>query len=170
MYHIIQAVLGAVLNRWRGSGYFGSKGLKQVIMGICISVILYLQGCCIIRSVLCGLMFIPLIAIGWGMVFDLGRGKFDPARWKGWYLILPKEQPDWTFKQKWIVDFCGLSIRGAMITAPIGLVSGHYLYCFVGFLMPVCYELSCRVYRKIGMEDHIALGELIFGSILLGLL
>ena len=165
IYKALLGLIFALLNRWRGWGKYGSKGLKQVIMGITLGTALYLSDVSIIRSVICGLIFIPLIAIGWGMVFDLGRGKFDPIRWKGWYLILPEEQPNWTFKQKWIVDFCGLSIRGAMITAPIGLISGNYMYSFVGFLMPVCYEIGYQL-RRLKIKDPTMIGELLFGFIL----
>lgn len=163
---LYQMILFAILNRWRGSGKFGSKGIKQVIMGMVLGLFLYMNDVSIVRAIICGLIFIPLIAMGWGMVFDLGRGTLDPKRWKGWYLILPMEQPDWTFKQKWIVDFCGLSLRGAMITIPIGLISGLYWYCFIGFLMPVCYEIGWQCKERLKIKDPIRIGELIFGGML----
>ena len=185
---ILQAIIGAILYRWRGSGkdpkvfwlnyLIKSKGPKQVIIGLTAGVILYLNGHSWLIALLSGLSIFLTIMPGWGPVFDMGR---NPNGWKDWEsrekgkwfeILTPlfgRETAEWSFMQRWCRDATGMLIRGSMISIPLAFLIGGWsmLICI---LMPVCYEISWQLKTKLGIREGTDIGEWLFGACLFAFL
>ena len=183
--HLIQAALGAVLNRWRGSSdpktfwlnyLFRSKTPKQFIMAFYYGYLIYLAYG-LTNSIISFVWFSVWIAVGWGLAFAMGNGGFiedHQERAKKWYYrwwihFFGVHDKSWTYEQRVFRDYIFMTVRGLVITAGPGLCTCNPVIAVSGAMMGPLYWLGWHIGKKI-KRDPIETCELLFGAFLFGIL
>jgi hypothetical protein len=88
--------------------------------------------------------------IGWGVYFDMGRVAQGPSARTGVFdWLVSRERPSFSFTQRWLRSFAGMSLRGLAWTAPAGSMLYYYGFgwqpMFSGVAMGLVYEIAQHV-------------------------
>lgn len=174
----IQIIIGAILNRWRGSGkdpkvfwlnkFIKSKTPKIIIMAIAYGFFIYLKHDWI-KASLCCAWFGGLFTIGWGLAFAMGNGGLiDKERAKKWYYrwwiyYFGDDDSRWTKEMRVFRDYDFMVMRGLWITCVPGLILCSPLVAISGAMMGPLYWLGWKVGQKI-KHDPIAICEYLYGG------
>lgn len=174
-------IIGAILNRWRGSGKDGkvfwlnylikSKTPKLIIMAIAYGIFVYLQEKSITISLLSAVWFGFWFTIGWGLAFAMGHeGSMDKLRAKKWYYrwwvyYFGVNDENWTYQEKCFRDYIFMTMRGLFITAGVGMLTLSPLVAISGGSMGLIYYTGWYIGKMINW-DSIAVSELLFGGVI----
>lgn len=174
MLVLLAILLGGLTNRIRG-GLFGDR-IRKVLpfYGSTLGRLVYATPYGLLTGVLVSWwLAIPVIlaawlgvVTGWGTFMDMGKNpdghtddKEPPIT-----TILGLESPDWDFKERLVHNFLGITLRGGLVSLPMGLILWSP-FMAAGLLMGPIYLVSSLVVKG----DHVEVAEVIFGAYLLGL-
>ena len=87
---------------------------KQYLNSFMLRILLFILSTCLISLSL---------YVGWGAYMAIGRDVTNyKSRWGVFDFIIGRNQPNFTYFQRWSHDLCAMSLRGMLQTLPIGLL------------------------------------------------